>query len=156
MKTPILALRLNRRAIAAAVLTDERLSFIDGHHLTSDRDRANASVERYLKRVLELTQPHGVVIDAPVSDGSSTAALLHTIVTVATAANLSVHTEPAVGVQRAFGTPGAMSRIELRQLIDSFWPELEQLRGAVKPYIADAVALALYADTRASLNPATS
>ena len=154
MKTPILALRLNRRAIAAAVLADEQLSFMDGHNLTSNHDRACASVERYLKRVLELTQPHSVVIDAPVSDGSSTAEFLQTVVSVTTVANLSVHTELAGDVQRAFGNPGVMSRIELRQVVDPFWPELEQLRGAIKPYVADAVALALYADTLTSLGSA--
>ena len=52
MKRNILSLRLNRRAIGAAVLADESLTLVDGRHLTSERERATGTVVR-----LELRGP---------------------------------------------------------------------------------------------------
>ena len=76
MKAPVLTLRLSRRAIGAVVLADEELSFCDGRHLTSRRDRANLAATRYLERLLKLTSPVTVMFDSPRKEGSSTDALL--------------------------------------------------------------------------------
>src|SRR5687767_10771677 len=110
MKAAILSLRLNRRAMGAAVLADDRLAFIDGRHLTSKRERANAAIARYLRRVLELTQPRSVVIDAPATEGSSTRALLHTVHAVLKEAHLDVRAETVGEVLQAYGVPRIKSR----------------------------------------------
>src|SRR5438876_6660535 len=86
MKETTLALRLSRRAIAAVVLDADELTFIDGRHLTSRKDRALTAAERYLRRVLELTTPTEIVIDAPAKETSTTNALLQTALEVAKAA----------------------------------------------------------------------
>src|SRR5438094_10427488 len=65
MRRPILTLRISRRAIGAAVLVDESLRLIDGRHLPSRRERAYVAAARYVERLLDLSKPGTVVLDAP-------------------------------------------------------------------------------------------
>ena len=152
MKTPILTLRLSRRAIGAAVLSDERLTLADGRHLTSRRERATVAAERYLQRLLSMVKPGGVVVEAPggADDGSTVASTV-----VAMLRNLSIDTL-VIGrpdVLAAYGVRPRRARPELRALIASFWPELDRIQGRVQPYVADAAAAALYAESRLALSP---
>ena len=151
MKETTLALRLSRRAIAAAVLDADELTFIDGRHLTSRKDRALAAAERYLRRILELTTPTEIVIDAPAKETSTTNALLQTALAVAKAAGATPRMIGTGDVLQAYGIPAVPSRIELRKIVARLWPQLATMTSAVKPYVLDAAALTLHAQAEHAL-----
>src|SRR5262245_2952475 len=67
MKTKIFALRVNRRAIGVAVLTNEGLSYVDGRHLPSGAERALAAAVRFVERILESGGTDVAIVDAPAS-----------------------------------------------------------------------------------------
>lgn len=153
MKRPILTLRISRRAIGAAVLTGELLTFIDGRHLTSRRARARLAAERYVDRLLAIEKPGGVVLDVPeatVSGIETVAALVASILRQRLIEVLVVH---RAEVLSAYGVRPRHSRQELRVIAYGFWPQLQRVAGKVQPYVADAAAAALYAESRLALNP---
>lgn len=153
MKDTVLTLRLSRRAVGAAVLQDDELSFADGRHLTSSRDRAVAAVARYVRRVFDLTAPAEVVIDAPANPVSTTGALLETVFATARAAGVQARRIELHDVLHAYGVPAISSRIALRSIVATLWPQLGAMTGRVKPYVMDAAAVTLYAQVERALNP---
>src|SRR2546428_2593127 len=81
MNRRILSLRVNRRAVGAALLAGDALTLTDGRHLRSTRDRAVSTAVRYVNQLLTQAVPSAVVVDAPVSaEGSTTKHLLAAIV----------------------------------------------------------------------------
>src|SRR5436305_1054148 len=64
MRTRILSLRVNRRAIGAAVLTSEGLTMADGRHLASGAARAIPAAERYVERLLTGSGMTAVIVDS--------------------------------------------------------------------------------------------
>lgn len=149
MKAPILALRVSRRAVGAAVLRDESLTFLDGRHLTSTKHRAVAAAVRYLARVLELTTPHSLVLDAPHDSGSTTDQILAAFRETRGAIPCAVI--PTADLLTAFGVPALASRAQLRDVARRLFPQAAPRVRSVTPYLLDAAALALLAETLTAL-----
>ena len=152
MMTKLLTLRLSRRAIAAAQVLDENLTLALGQHLTSKADRAVSAVTRFLGRVTDATNPILVVIDC----SQRRAGTVIDRIALAIEELLKNRGLPYLYVVKpellsAYGVPGLRSRRELRELVFAFWPELSHIVGRVQPYVVDAAAAALYADTRFAL-----
>jgi hypothetical protein len=147
MKAKILALRLGRRALAAAAVgDDDDLTMYDGRHLSSRAERAVAATERYLVRLFELSMPTIVMIDAPHAEGGTTSRLVEVATSVLQRLNIKFELVSLSDVLSSFALSGLRSRRELSQVVEAFWPVLQQMRLKVKPYVADAAAVALYAD----------
>lgn len=155
MTTSTLVLRLSRRAVGAVMLRDEELVFVDGRHLTSRRQRAVAAAERYLKRIIELTSPTDILIDAPTKPASTTSDVLAATVELLRSQGLRAQEIALPDVLRAYGAPTVRSRASLRVLVESYWPQMSGMKGRVKPYVLDAAAVALYADTDRALGSAS-
>jgi hypothetical protein len=155
MKPAIIALRLSRRALAAAAVGDDGdLTMYDGRHLSSRAERAVAATERYLTRLFELSMPTLVVIDAPHAEGGTTSRLVDVATSVLQRLSISFEVVSVSDVLSSFALPGLRSRRELSQVVEGFWPVLAQMRLKVKPYVADAAAVALYADVTYGLGVA--
>ena len=155
MRTPSLTLRLSRRAIAATALQEEGLAFCDGRHLTSRKDRAVAAAERYVQRILDLTTPARVLIDAPAKGGSTTTAILDVVTKLLSARKIAYEIVTTAELLQAYGTPALHSRTELRRLTELFWTDLPAPIGKVKPFVVEAAAVGLYADTVHALGDAS-
>src|SRR5438128_11395994 len=123
MNHTTLVLRLNRRAIGAVVLKDEDLTFFDGRHLTSKRERAVAAADRYIRRLFDLTNPGDVLVDAPAAPASTTASLLETVFKAAEGAGVRAQIVGATDILHSFGVPAIRTRGQLRQIVCEFWPQ---------------------------------
>lgn len=154
MTRHILSLRVNRRAIGAAVLSGESLTLADGRHLTSARDRAVPAAVRYVTRLLEQSGASAVVVDAPAAtEGTATQQLLDAITAVLSSRGLTSLIVAKADVMTAYGLSPVPTRGQVRDVVSNFWPTLATITGRVKPYAADAAAAALYAECRMALSP---
>ena len=147
MTPSTLIVRLSRRAVGAVILSDEQLSFVDGRHLTSRRQRAVVAAERYLQRILDLTTPTDVLIDAPAKPASTTSDVLATTLELLRVKGVPCREIALPDVLQAYGAPAVRSRASLRALVEPYWPQVAAMRARVKPYVLDAAAVGLYADT---------
>ena len=154
MKPHVLSVRLNRRAIGVAVLTDEALTMTDGRHLSSERDRAVPAAVRYIDRWLEQSGAGAVVVDAPAPvEGSTTKQLLDGIISLLSSRGVMPLLITKADILAAYGLSPVRTRSQVRDVVSGFWPELAKISGRIKPYAADAAAAALYADCRMALSP---
>jgi len=153
MKPPVLTLRISRRAIGAAVLAGEGLTLIDGRHLTSQRERAYVTAARYVERLLDLSKASGVVLDAPHPENVGDDRLVSAVASVLQGRQLTPLIVGRSDVLNAYGVRSLRNRAAVREIATNFWPELARSAGKVQPFIADAAAVALYAESRLALNP---
>jgi hypothetical protein len=153
MKPPILTLRISRRAIGAAVLTGEGLTLFDGRHLASRRERAYVAAARYVERLLELSKAGGVVLDAPQPAKVDADRLVAAVETVLRSRQIKSLVVGRSDLLNAYGVRMRRNRAALREMANSFWPELGRCAGTVRPYVVDAALAALYAESRLALNP---
>jgi hypothetical protein len=155
MTRHLLSLRVNRRAIGAAVLSGDVLTLADGRHLTSARDRALPAAVRYVTRLLEQSSAAVVVVDAPaLAEGTATQQLIGAIITQLSSRGLPSLMVTKADVMAAYGLSPIPTREQVRNVVSNFWPTLATITGRVKPYVADAAAAALYAECRLALSPA--
>lgn len=152
MTPTLLTIRVNRRAIAAAQLTDESLTFATGCHLSSRSERAIAAAIRFLEHSVDALRPSLVALDAPQRPaGSISDLIIKSIEEFAASRGLQVVPVAKPLMLAAYGLVGLRNRQELRQLVEQFWPELGFVKGQVQPFVVDAAAAALYAETRLQL-----
>jgi hypothetical protein len=156
MKTLTLTLRLSRRAVAAVALDDESLAFCDGRHLNSRRDRAVAGATRYVARVLELTAPSKVLIDAPAKNGSTNGAILGSVLDLLAERKIVTCRIATADVLQAFGAPALHTRSELRRTTEAFWANIPSAVGNLIPFVLEAAAVALLGEALESLGGAPS
>lgn len=159
-----LTLRVSRRAVGAAQLSGESLVFFSGRHLTSRIDRALPAVATYIRKLIELTKPSCIAVDAPPRvPGRITDGVLKSIEDIAHERGLSIIQITKLDVLSAYGATALRSRPEVRDLVEGFWPELKNLgrraadeptskRRGVAPYIMDAAAAALFAEVRLDID----
>jgi hypothetical protein len=150
MTQPILALRVARRALAVAVIGEERFSLLDGRHLSSRRESMTAAVRQYLGELLENQQPAGVLILAP-DERYDDRGILRDVQTILAQAGRSMRIVRLPELLKAFGTPPLATREQLWETVLGVLPELDSVQSTVKPYIVEAAALALYAEVLLTL-----
>lgn len=152
MTKHILSIRINRRALGAAMLSGDALTYCDGRHLTSIKERAVASALRYVQRLLE-SRPQAVVCDVSGSDDATTttSTLLQAIVTYLVEHGLSPLVIGRPDITAAFGLTPLPNRQEVRDMVEEYWPLIRRITHRTKPYAADAAAAALYAQCRLAL-----
>ena len=153
MTRPILTLRISRRAIGATVLVGDALTLIDGRHLTSRRERASVAAVRYVERLLDLAKPEGVVLDVPRLSANESDRVASAITATLHDRQLSALLIGKSDVLSAYGVRPLRTRVQLRGIVNGFWPELQRIAGRVQPYVADAAVAALYAESRLALYP---
>jgi hypothetical protein len=139
----LLALRLERRAIAAALFSGDRLEYTQVRQLSSARNKALSSTIGFVNWLCEQYSPDSAAIEVvaanqPVQRRALAEAVMGT---------LRGHALPLWEIDKSqvfagFGQPALRNRRELRQVITEIWPVLSNT-GA-KRLIADAVALGLY------------
>jgi hypothetical protein len=151
MTDPALVVRLSRRAVAAVLLSTDRLTLFDGLHLRSSRDAAVAGVRRYLQKLVDVIHPRTVIVDAPSKPGGQTEALLVAIRESLLARGVNVNVLAAATVLAAFGLPALGTRRELRSVAEPLFEELVNFRGKIKPYVVDAAAGALLMESASAL-----
>jgi len=150
MIRPILCLRLSRRALAAAVIGDEKFSVLDGRNLSSKRESMQAAIRAYVNALLEQQEPAGVLILAP-DERFDDRGILREVQTVLAQAGRSMRIVRLPEILKAFGNPALTTREQLWETTQGMVQELSEVQSALKPYIVEAAALALYAEAVVTL-----
>jgi hypothetical protein len=139
--------RVARRALGLAVLHDDRFEVLDGRHLSSNRQEAERTATQYLERFLSPGETRGVVLLAPTAAPTQPTSMLRVVQTILVRAGVSLRIVHCGELLRAYGHPALQNRRELQEVAGALLPEAAAFRGAVRPYVLEAAALALYTDT---------
>jgi hypothetical protein len=153
MKYSILTLRFTRRAIGAAAIRDGEMSLLDGRFLTSRPERSIPAALRYVDKLVGLTSPTVVALEGAETELGTLAGRVRAAVEQALAERGvdTLHLDRHQ-VVAAFGVTRVVDRRELRELAEILWPELKDIGGRVKDYVADAAAGALVAECEVVLD----
>lgn len=143
----ILCLRVARRALGLAVLHDDKFEILDGRHLGSDREDAERTVQGYLERFLTTQHTRGAVLLAPAERYATPTSMLRVVQTLLVKTGVSIRVVHCDEMFQAFGHPPLKNRQELQRVAGELLPDASAFRGAARPYVLEAAALALYADT---------
>lgn len=151
-ETPtVLALRTSRRAIGAAILESDALALFDGRHLSGKRDVAERTAVSFLERLVSTQVPRGCVIFAPDERHDSPTSILRVVQAALVKSGISLRIVRSREMLGAFGRPPLRNRRELQEVTSGLLPQLREVRGAVKPYVVEAAAVALYAQSMLAL-----
>jgi hypothetical protein len=145
-RAKLLAIRVERRAIAAAIFHGEHLEYTQVRQLSSSREKALASAIGFVNWLLDSFAVESAALEAILNgDEIQRQILSDTIQRVLRERVLPIWQIPKTQVFEAFGHPPLRSRKELREAITTIWPVLAGTKG--KSFIQDAAALGLYVQT---------
>jgi hypothetical protein len=139
----LLAIRIERRAVATAIFNGDHLMHADARQLSSAADKALDTAASFVTRFIEKFQFESAALEIIPNDREMQRTLLHRAV-------LDVLSHQAIGIQEvskqdllgAFDHPGLRSRSELRKIMSDIYPVLDASFGG--PWTHDAAALGLY------------
>jgi hypothetical protein len=147
----LIAIRIERRAVAVAVSYGTTLEHAQVRQLSSSSDKAIASAAIFIERILERFPAESVAVEViPDAWEFQRLQIFRAITGVLTSRGATISHVTKQEVFEAFGYPRLKSRKELRAVIGAIWPILGDYGGSL--YIQDAVALGLYVQTECLFN----
>jgi hypothetical protein len=146
------AIRIDRRAIAVAILNGEHLHHSDACQLASSPDKALASAIRFItRRVLDKFDFESAALEIIPSGREVQRTILHRAILGAVGTKaIGILEASKTDLLEAYGWPSLRSRKELRGIMSKIYPVLDQEPG--RPWIHDAAALGLYVQTERLFN----
>lgn len=139
----LLAIRVHRRCIGAAVFQGTQLDYTERRQLGFNKDKALGSAVRFVNWLLDNFRVDSAALET-VPDGQEMCRrnLSSLIEDTLRERLLSIHRIPRSEVFAAFGQPHLRSSTELRNVVTGIWPILKGTGSKV--FIQDAVALGLH------------
>jgi hypothetical protein len=145
------AIRIERRAVGVAILTGDHLKHADARQLSSSQDKALGSAVGFVTRLLEKFRCESAALEIIPYGHEVQRTLVHKSV-------LRVLHPQAIGIVEvskadllaAFAYPAPRFRGEVRKIISTIYPVLDQQFGG--PWTHDAAALGLYVQTERLFN----
>jgi hypothetical protein len=146
------AIRIDRRAVAVAILNGEHLHHTDACQLSSSPDKALASTVSFItRRVIEKFDFESAALEIIPHGHEAQRAIFHQATVRALGAKaIGILETSKTELFQAFGYPPLHSRKELREIMSRIYPALDEEPGA--PWIHDAAALGLYVQTERLFN----
>ncbi len=146
------AIRIDRRAVAVAILNGEHLHHTDACQLSSSPEKALDSAVGFItRRVLDKFDFESAALEIIPNCHEVQRAILHRATVRALGAKaIGILETSKDELFQAFGHPPLRSRKELREIMSQIYPALDQEPGA--PWIHDAAALGLYVQTERLFN----
>jgi hypothetical protein len=140
----LVAIRIERRAVAIAILHGERLAAPPQvRQLSSNSDKALGSAASFISRILEEYPLHTAAIETiPHETEVQRGDLNEIISSVLIEQDVSIWRIAKREVLASFGYPSPRFRNQVRQVISSIWPGVNGSFGS--PLMRDALALGLY------------
>jgi hypothetical protein len=139
----LIAIRVERRSIAAAVFFGQQLEYCDLRQLPSDKDKVVGSAVRFFNWIASQFQLDSAAIETIPNGNEIQRQMLTTaVIQVLRERLLPIWEVAKQDLFRAYGHPPLKSRKELRETITDIWPVLSGTNG--KTFIQDATALGLY------------
>ena len=148
------AIRIERRAIAVAIFTGDRLAYTPlVRQLSSSRDKALGSAATFINRLREKCSFTTAALETvPLANGGVQRHLLAEIICkVLNEQTVAIWQVSKQDVLSAFGRPPLRFRKQLREVASTIWPDANGGFGA--PLIKDALALGLYCQVEYQFNP---
>jgi hypothetical protein len=151
-RSRLCAIRIERRAIAIAILDEDRLQLVDARQLPSSSEKAVESAARFItRRVIDKVSFPSVALEVIPNGHEKQRSLIQDVVVRALRPKaIGILESSKVDLLQAYGYPALRSRKELRTVMSDIFPALDQEPGA--PWTHDAAALGLYAQTERLFN----
>ena len=148
----LLAIRVTRRAIAIVGFEDEQLNFLKVHQISSTPATAEDSALGFVRRFAALLEIDSAAVELVHRDEQTRRVMLTSKVVAALRDDgIPVRECAKQELFDAFADPPLKTRKELRTIVNSFWPSLEQIREGT--LLADAAALGLYVQVQRLFTP---
>jgi hypothetical protein len=142
-KCRLVAIRVDRRLIAAAVFYGQHLEYCDARQLPSDKDKVMGSAIRFATWLANQFSPDSVAIELILNGDEIQRQILTAAIIKALRDRLLPIWEIAKqDLFQAYGYPPLKCRRELREVIAEIWPILSGIKSEI--FIQDAVAMGLY------------
>jgi hypothetical protein len=142
----LLAVRVERRSIAAAVFYGDHLEYTQMRQLSSIREKALGSAVTFVNWLLDrFSVDTGALEALSVGSEIQRQALTDAITKALRDRMLPIWQVPKTQLFEACGFPALKSRKQLREVIATIWPVLAGTNG--KAFIRDAAGLGLYVQT---------
>ena len=142
----LLAVRIERRAVAVAILTADHIEYAQVRQLSSSSDKAIGSAATFVERIIEKFPAESAALEViPNGHEFQRSQMDRAIKQVLSGQSIAILEVTKREIFDAFGHPPLASRKELRETISTIWPVLTGGYGA--PFVQDAVALGLYVQT---------
>ncbi len=150
-KNRLIAIRIERRTIAIAILNANHLEFTDVRHLPSSTDKALGSAASFATRAVDRFALKSAALELVPNGHQGQRVLLYQVTKQALADRAMSITEISKqDLFLAFSRPSLRSRTELRTVMSAIWPVLDHDSG--RPFTQDAAALGLYVQTERLFN----
>jgi hypothetical protein len=146
------AIRIERRAVAVAILEGEHLAVPPQvRQLSSNSDKALGSAASFISRILEKYPLGTAALETiPCETEVLRGDLMEIISRVLVEQGIGIWEVPKPDVLASFGHPHPRFRNQVRQVISAIWPGVNGSFGA--PLIKDALALGLYCQVERLFN----
>ena len=151
-RSRLCAIRIERRAVAVAILDEEHLQHVDSRQLSSSSEKAVESAVGFItRRVMDQFQFTSAALEVIPNGHEIQRTLLHQAVVQALRPKaIGILEVPKSDLFQGFSHPPLRSRKELREIASDIFPVLDQEPG--RPWTHDAAALGLYVQTERLFN----
>jgi len=142
----LIAIRVERRAVAAAIFNGDHLEYTDARQLSSTREKAVASAVGFINWMLERFPVDSVALESIPNGHEFQRRVLHeTICRTVRERMLPIWEVPKIVLLEGCGYPPLKSRTQLREVATSIWPVLAGTHAKV--FIQDAAMVGLHVQT---------
>jgi len=142
----LISIRVERRAIAAAIFTGDHLEYTDARQLSSAREKALASTVGFINWMLERFSVESAALESIPNGHEFQRRVLHeTICRILRDRMLPIWQVPKIVLLAGCGQPPLKSRAQLRAVATSIWPILAGTHAKV--FIQDAAMVGLHVQT---------
>jgi len=142
----LISIRVERRAVAAAIFNGDHLEYTDARQLSSVREKALASTVGFINWMLERFSVESAALESIPNGHEFHRRVLHeTICRILRDRMLPIWEVPKVVLLAGCGPPPLKSRAQLRNVAISIWPVLVGTHAKV--FIQDAAMVGLHVQT---------
>ena len=141
--TKLLAVRVERRSVAAAIFHGGQLEYTQVRQLSSSREKALTSAVGFINWIGSCFELESAALEAiDIGEEFHRRALYEAVQQALRDQALPIWTIPKQDLLAAYGSPALKGRKEIREVIATIWPVLAEANAKV--LIQDAAALGLY------------
>jgi len=145
MNSKLIAIRIRRRSVAAAVFLGRQLEYIEMLHLCNEPEIVTDSVRRFLAKIIESFRPADAALGASrAPQGERVKALTRMTEEILSTAGIPVWKVDDKSLLESFAMPRLRNKQQLRPIVQSFWPHLGNRQLAA--YEAAALGLHVQVD----------
>jgi hypothetical protein len=151
MSKSLLAIKVERRAIAIAIFRNHVLRYAEALNLSSSVEMAKHSAKDFVVRYLHRFDIYSAILeDSHADDEARSAELLDNVEQTLLAEGTPTKRIGKQTVFEAYSIVPLASRRELHEVLRSFWPQLHTMD--FPRAVMDAAAVGLYEDTEMQLS----